>query len=53
MPSKTRGVKLDKAILEDGWVRKKMWGCDDKGCSSGSGSIGVNTTEIEHQPKNH
>ena len=23
-------------------------GCEDKGYSSGSGSIGVNTTEIEH-----
>ena len=25
---------------------RKMW-CEDKGYSSGSGSIGINTTEIE------
>ena len=51
-----------------GWERRKMksWkvsrsskrssknvGCEDKGYSSGSGSIGINTTEIEWQSESH
>ena len=32
---------------------RKMWGVRTKGYSSGSGSIGINTTEIERQPENH
>ena len=37
-------------ILQEKW---EDVGCEYKGCSTHSGSNGINTTEIKQQPENH